>query len=113
MNDDFDDLLEPVQTAVAERCPQRCGIGGCKRGGPFRVLLLLYPQAPMLAAPTYRDYGARVEIGRVCKKHKKAWTAASHLDSRAWTCSENAKRFHEDFGGSPDVAAAQIEVVRA
>jgi len=90
-----------------------CGIVGCKRGSSFNVSILLYPTAPVVAAPTFTARGASVTVGCVCKKHRSAWTVASFLDSPVWKCSKNADLFYKDFGGEPDPALARIDVVRA
>ena len=98
-------------TTTTER--PRCGVGGCKKGVDFDIFILLYPAAPVVAAPTYRDYGARVTVGHACKKHRGTWTVASFLNSGAWTRSANIQKFHSDFGGDPDPTLSRIEIVRA
>jgi hypothetical protein len=108
----MDQLTEDANSASTTERPH-CGITGCKKGVGFNVSILLYPAAPVVAAPTYRDRGARVTIGRVCKKHRGTWTVASFLNSSAWKSSGNAHRFSNDFGGDPDPTLARIDVVRA
>jgi len=106
-----EDAEDEISTTMIEQRP-RCGIGGCKRGTSFRVSVLLYPEAPVVAAPTFTSRGARVTVGRACRKHRGSWTVASFLNSPAWRGSENFRRFREDFGGDPDSRLARLEVVR-
>ena len=104
------DLREPSKPEVEHYPP--CGLGGCKRGATYRVSVLLYPRTPTLAAPTYKDFGARVIIGHACKKHRGNWTVASFLNSGAWRYSNNADRFYSEFRCDPDPSLAVLEVVR-
>jgi len=106
-------LTQLTDSTSAHETRPDCGIGGCKRGGAFDIFIFIYPAAPVVAAPTFRDRGARITVGHSCKKHRGTWTIASFLNSPAWLNSKNAQRFREDFGGNPDPSLSRLEVVRS
>jgi len=108
-------MNEIEEESVIERAVEhpRCGVGGCKRGITHHVFAVLYPVAPVVAAPTFTSRGARVLVGSSCKKHRETWTVASFLNSPAWLRSSNRQRFLNDFGLDPEPSYCRIEVVRS